>query len=379
MKSIKHYINAIQSRSLIYLNERKGWRTNRKIIVIESDDWGSIRMPSLDVYKKMLKDNLGVDNIYNKYDSIASTDDLSMLFNVLIKFKDKNINHPKITANTCVANPDFIKIKQSQYNNYFYEPFTETIKRYPNCNFENWKEGINKNLFVPQLHGREHLNVSKWIKLLQQGNKDILKSFDYECWGARFKNNNGKTDTVVQEFLDNNNYSITEHKKTLRESADLFKKIFGFNSKSFIAPNYTWNTVLNSTLKEIGIDTIQGSYFQQESSKGNLTKVIPHYIGEQNKLGQIYLIRNCLWEPTQNPKLNNDYCLKGIEKAFKLKKPAIISAHRLNFIGAIHPENRDKNLKQFSELLKAILTKWPDVEFMSSGELGEAIIIKKDK
>ena len=29
-----------------------GWRTKRHIVVIESDDWGSIRMPSKEVYKE---------------------------------------------------------------------------------------------------------------------------------------------------------------------------------------------------------------------------------------------------------------------------------------------------------------------------------------
>ena len=33
-----------------------GWRTNRHIVVIESDDWGSIRMPSKEVYDKLLKE-----------------------------------------------------------------------------------------------------------------------------------------------------------------------------------------------------------------------------------------------------------------------------------------------------------------------------------
>lgn len=31
-----------------------GWRTNRKIVVIESDDWGSIRMPSLTILENWL-------------------------------------------------------------------------------------------------------------------------------------------------------------------------------------------------------------------------------------------------------------------------------------------------------------------------------------
>jgi hypothetical protein len=31
-----------------------GWCTNRKIVVIESDDWGSIRMPSLTIFENLL-------------------------------------------------------------------------------------------------------------------------------------------------------------------------------------------------------------------------------------------------------------------------------------------------------------------------------------
>ena len=37
-----------------YINLR-GWKTNRKIVVIESDDWGSIRMASLKSYTNLLK------------------------------------------------------------------------------------------------------------------------------------------------------------------------------------------------------------------------------------------------------------------------------------------------------------------------------------
>ncbi len=44
MKSIKHYINAVHNRTLSYVNNRRGWKTDRKIVVIESNDWGIIRM-----------------------------------------------------------------------------------------------------------------------------------------------------------------------------------------------------------------------------------------------------------------------------------------------------------------------------------------------
>jgi len=60
---------------------------------------------------------------------------------------------------------------------------------------------------------------------------------------------------------------------------------------------------------------------------------------KKNDYEQIYLVRNCFFEPTQDARLDKDFCLKGIAKSFlRLKKPAIISAHRLNFIGSIRPK-----------------------------------------
>ena len=66
-------------------------------------------------------------------------------------------------------------------------------------------------------------------------------------------------------------------------------------------------------------------------------------------------------------------CLDRIKIAFKWNKPAIIGSHRLNFIGFINPRNRDKNLVLFKTLLNKIIQKWPDVEFMTSDQLGDLI------
>jgi hypothetical protein len=128
----------------------KGWRTNRKIIVIESDDWGSIRMPSKEVYNKSINNGYKVNlNPYERYDSLASEEDLTLLFDLLSKFKDKNGNHPIITANCVVANPDFDKIEESDFSQYHYELITETFKKYPkhSNNFNLWLEGKKHQLF----------------------------------------------------------------------------------------------------------------------------------------------------------------------------------------------------------------------------------------
>ena len=85
-------------------------------------------------------------------------------------------------------------------------------------------------------------------------------------------------------------------------------------------------------------------------------------------------MRNCAFEPSENP--TKDWinsCLKEIEISFKWKKPAIISTHRVNYIGFINQKNRDTNVPLLKGLISQILKKWPTVEFMTSDELGKLI------
>src|SRR5664279_2883782 len=94
------------------LSNIPGWRTKRKIVVIESDDWGAIRMASKEVLDKLIKAGVPIaDCRFNNNDSLASEDDLSSLFEVLQSVKDKNSNPAVFTAVSVVANPDFNKIE----------------------------------------------------------------------------------------------------------------------------------------------------------------------------------------------------------------------------------------------------------------------------
>jgi len=137
-----------------------GWKTQRKLVVIESDDWGSIRMPGPDAFKALQQsgiDLLSDDGaIYNTYDTLADSNDLSRLFEVLSSVKDRNGLCAVITPVSVVANPDFERIRGSGFKTYFYEPFTDTLKKIKGCedSYQLWKEGIRNKIFVPQFHGR---------------------------------------------------------------------------------------------------------------------------------------------------------------------------------------------------------------------------------
>jgi len=353
-----------------------GWRTNHKIVVIESDDWGSIRMASKEAYLHFLKKGYPVDKCpYNRYDALESNGDLENLFEVLASVKDIHGNPAVLTANCVTANPDFEKIKANDFQEYFYEPFTETLKQYP-CHdrvYHLYKEGIRHKLIKPQFHGREHLNVARWMKDLQAKKKVAHDAFEMKMFSIHKigcpENRN--------EYMDALYFETPAEKERLKQSvaegALIFEKTWGFLSKSFIAPSYIWDDVIETVLNRNGVDYIQGVAVQRipekQSPDGYSSKY--HFQGQRNSFGQRYLIRNVFFEPTQLPGFDwvSD-CMNRIKIAFRWHKPAIISTHRLNYIGCLDPANTTRSLPLFARLLMKIIKNWPDVEFMSSDQLG---------
>ena len=109
-----------RSLTRLYSNLR-GWHSHRKIVVFESDDWGSIRMPDRATFDLLLANGIRVDKCpYNKYDCLASESDLTTVFEVLGSFSDYSGNPPVLTANCVVVNPDFERIRNSDFKEYHY-------------------------------------------------------------------------------------------------------------------------------------------------------------------------------------------------------------------------------------------------------------------
>ncbi len=179
--------------------------------------------------------------------------------------------------------------------------------------------------------------------------------------------------SFMEAFNYRDSNELRFHQNAITEGTGLFEKIFGYRSESFIAPCYIWSNDLNVTLKNCGINIIQGDFYQFQPTRGKLRKVI-HYTGQKNKLAQYFVVRNVYFEPSENPSFDwVGSALSEISNAFFWHKPAIISSHRMNYIGFIDPENRRRNLILLRQLLKTIKLKWPDVEFMSSDQLANLL------
>jgi hypothetical protein len=134
---------------------------------------------------------------------------------------------------------------------------------------------------------------------------------------------------------------------------------------------------LEPYLKELGVETLQGGRAQRLPVEGLGTKVKKHFMGELNNSEQILLVRNVELEPSINQGIDwHRYVISQIKNAFLWKQPAVISTHRLNYIGSLQEGNREQNLLLLEGLLKEITEKWSHVEFMTSDRLGE--LIKRD-
>lgn len=370
---------SVQAGALRNLSNMPGWRTQRHLVVFESDDWGSIRMPSNEVYNNLLK--AGIDLVsdegfrFNKYDSLATTEDLVSLFDVLSSFKDSNGRPAVLTTVTVVANPDFDKILESNFTRYFFEPFTETLTRYPGCenSFRLWNEGIENRLFMPQFHGREHLNVKVWMNALMARHEKAMHAFNNRMWGISIVNDPEIKVEFQAAFDFINPDDLEYHKEVILSGLNLFEKLFGYRATHFVPPNGPFSSKLEPLCRAEGIKYLSASKIQIEPLGYGKIRRRLHWLGQETNSGLTILTRNCIFEPGHPGRDWVDNCLNDIKIAFRWHKPAVISSHRVNYIGRLYGNNRDNNLKQLRLLLANIMKIWPDVEFLTSVELGELI------
>jgi hypothetical protein len=377
-------ISAIKRQLSNHLVNVSGWTTSRKIVVLESDDWGSIRMPSVAAYNNLLDAGIAVNKSpYCKYDNLCSVADLDALFSVMQKHIDSVGNNPVLTANVVVANPDFDAIKASDYQVYSYEAIDQTFARFfPNEKpLAMWKEGLDNKLFLPQFHGREHVNVALWLEKLQQKDATFLKAFEEKCWGISNDIFSTTTKSIQASFDYTRPEELVFMKESIVDGLQLFKKLFGFASESFIPNNYIWPIELNETLQQNNIRVMQGMKYQLlpkqlgETKRKKIRRYNGQLVGENNPILQT--VRNVQFEPSLLPANEKDHsvsrCLEQIQTAFLWKKPAIITTHRINFCGTLSEENRVSNLKLFDQLLGEITKRWPEVEFMTTVALSKII------
>jgi hypothetical protein len=364
------------NNAIKHLSNLPGWRTRRKIVVFESDDWGSIRMPSRTAAERLRQRgvNLGQGESarYNQYDTLASAEDLTALFETLRLFRDGTGRFPVFTAVSLVANPAFEQIKKEGYAHYHHEPFTHTLERYGQGSaWPLWQAGREQRLFWPELHGREHLNVAAWLRALRAGDPATREAFAAGCWS--FVNQHPTGLSYQAAFDLGTDQDLAIQRQAIAESIVLFQQLHGYAPRFLVPPNGPLHRSLEAVAAQGGIEYLATAKIRREPLGEGKTRLHLHYLGQRNRHGQRYLTRNASFEPSAPGKDWVQSCLQEVAVAFRWRKPAVVSTHRVNYIGGLDAANRARGLRQLRQLLQEIIHHWPEVEFMTSPELGDLI------
>lgn len=363
-------ITKIKRNIISHLANIIGWKTKRKIIVFLSDDWGTIRTASKETRDKLISLGLNFSNDrFDYYDALENKDDLIGLYETLSKVKDINGRHAVFTPYAIVGNPNFDKMRKNKFEKFEFETIKETYDKLPGYDgvWDLWEEGMDKKIFMPQFHGTIHMNKKIMMDGLQANNKQMLTCAENQSW-AGIEN--------VKDYLGTYSYqSIEENKEHIQDiefGLDIFQNLFGFRSKCFVPPQSKYHRSIEESIKYFGIDYLDVPRVKHEVQFDNTTTKVVTQLGQSNNYDQKYVVRNVMFENIKPSGIDwVDFALISIDAAFRMNAPAIISSHRVNFVGHIEPQNRDKGLKDLERLLTTSIQKWPNIEFMSLQELVE--------
>jgi hypothetical protein len=355
-----------------------GPTVKKKIVAIECDDYGGIRMPSMEAMKQMKAAGVTIDESrYNLLDTLEDKEDLVTLFETLHSVKGGDGKPVVMSPFVNVANPDFEKMKAGGYKEYFYEPFPKTLQKYGhNDGIMNvWKQGIEAGIFTPEFHGREHVSVQPWLEKLQAGDPHLLFAAGYGFVAvANIKGIPAYAQEFRPEFYFTNERQKAFLHRSIVEGVKLFEQLFGYTPSAFMPSNSVFHPDFEATVLQTGIPFLVVAHKNPTPGVSGEMMFTNFTFRQKIQKGQLnFYVRNCAFEPTDNSYRSIDGTMKQIAAAFRWNKPAIISTHRVNFAGGINKQNRDNGLKELHKLLKAIKQRWPEVEFKSTANMLKAL------
>lgn len=360
------------------LKNLRGWRSNRKLLVLSVDDYACVRLKSPEALTALQRAGVKPVNRFDRFDAFETTTDLEALFGVLGRHVDSKGRHPVISAYAVAANPDFDKTLDER--RYVPEPVSTTIQRLENDDpehyeglAEKWEEGMGRGFLNPQFHGREHFNVDALNALLATGNPDLLVNLQHRSMSGVRVPSELAAASVYVAFPAGKENRLTEQAGIIAEGFELFSQVFGQSPTCFAPPSLQLDPSLYSACSQLGLGGIDLPFLQDRDQSPAWPKV--NVLGQQRDDEHVTIVRNVVFEPGHDAA--RDWvgeAIKQIAVAFRWGKPANISSHRVNFAGRIDEQNRAGGVNALDDLLARVLRRWPDVEFIGSDALVDVVM-----
>jgi hypothetical protein len=358
------------------LKNLRGWRTPRRLVAFAVDDYANVRVASKEARQRLIDAGLDLSAQMDRYDALETRQDLEALFDVLDSVRDSRDRPAVFTAYSLSANPDFPRIR-ADGEHYHAESVPATFARleaeqpsaYQGA-WALWHEGVERGLLQPQFHGREHLNVALFEHKLRTGAADLRANIEQDSLAGIADNPAMPGVGFTHAFGLHDVSALPDHRAILSNGLDLFERVWGFRSKTFTPPAQKLHPSLYETTESAGVVSIDKPLRCTRAMGDGTYRSEVNRSGRQRGQNHLTVVRNVVFEPGKD--MGFDPVKRAVQQvaaAFRWRKPAIISSHRVNFCGHLDEANRKHGLAALEELLTRITASWPDVEFVSVDEL----------
>ena len=328
---------------------RRSWREpvlRYPVVIFESDDWGA--------------------------GPLEQAKALENLWRILASVKDKVGRTPVATLGVILATADTQRIRSVGGSEYFSANLSEPV--YAPLR-EVMEAGVRQGVFALHLHGMEHYwpqslmqaavkdtNVRNWLQSSGIPDTESLPSPLQARW----------TDASV---LPSRALASELLRAAITEEASLYGAFFNVRPRVAVATTFVWTEEVEAAWAKEGIDVIitPGARYTCRDAAGKPGGEDKRMVnGELSKSGQIYLVRNVYFEPMLGHK--PERLVDDAREYVRLGRPCLVEMHRFNFIGSA--EKCDASLRILDSALKELQRTFPEIRFMTSLELANAMRTK---
>lgn len=335
----------------------------RPIVLIQSDDWGRVGMPDIELLSQIRAQGRSVGQTPWDYYGAETEGDLTNLGETLGAIRDCDGRPACMTANIIMANADLQRMCTEGFTEFRAIPILEGFPSpWPRWDVvAMYRNLIAQGVIYPALHGYTHFSPPVFLagyrdsgdfgqrtRCLVELNIPYLASLTPEHNFALVSRNG-----CQEEFLPE-----LEQRYWVKQGVDLFTQSFGFAPRSTCAPGYRSNLVTRRLWAEQGIRVVQ------TATKGACIR-----IGDM-----LEMPRTVFFEPVffVDPAIAVNKALREAEKAVAQGKMIVICTHSINYIRQ-HLNRREESLESLSLLLNELLLRWPDLRFSHDGEVYDKI------
>ena len=331
----------------------------RPIVIIQSDDWGRVGIPSLDTLEEIRHLGFKVgDSPWDRY-GLETTEDIDQLAATLAQFQDADGKKACMTANFVMANADLRQMAAEGWKRFVWKPIDEGFPVPWDADLmPSYRRAIEAGVFYPGLHGFTHFNTTELMAALNDSSnlgvraralalRDVpyLRSVTPEYNFALVR-----CDAEGEHFLEKRRQT-----EWIEQGVKLFERAFGFRPVTACAPGYRGNEVTHELLLREGIGVTQDRHGD-----------VPFELG-----GMLFLGRNVAFEPCLGESYNLTQAVAEASQAVAAGSPIVICSHSINYVSRFLNQAEFAR-GQLAQLLAQLKLQFPDLRFASDREFRSA-------